>query len=80
MDNPFGLEVCLHGNPGYCLACEYGESNHDSMIGELLECYNCAPPDDFGSVTRKVVAYGSVIEQHRDPTQTYKLECGHTVI
>jgi hypothetical protein len=31
-------------------------------------------------ITRKIVKLGPVVEQRRDPTQSYVLECGHTTI
>jgi hypothetical protein len=35
--------------------------------------------DDFGFkyVLRRPVGLGPIAEAHRDPTQTYRLECGH---
>jgi hypothetical protein len=55
---------------------------------ETMECYPCGrehllvQTDRFGLkfVPRTVVALGPIAEAHRDPTQTYVLECGHTAI
>lgn len=58
-------------------------------IDEMMECWECghatpsdAKRDDMGNlyILRKCVALGPITEAHRDPTQTYELECGHTVI
>lgn len=43
-------------------------------------CYECGGFDGVTAPTRKVVKLGPIVERHRDPTQTYVLECGHTVI
>lgn len=45
-----------------------------------MECYACAGFNGRDFVMRKVVKLGPVVEQRRDATQTYVLECGHTVI
>ncbi len=66
---------------------EYEESR-GALAGtpEYLVCYKCTrdaggdPFDEPNAIARKVVRLGGVAEAHRDPTQTYVLECGHTVI
>jgi hypothetical protein len=45
-----------------------------------MECYACAGFNGVDHVTRRVVKLGNVVEQRRDATQTYVLECGHVVI
>lgn len=47
--------------------------------GSTRECFDC--PRIFGQhrVMRKVVRLGPVVEQDRDATQTYYLDCGHRV-
>jgi hypothetical protein len=55
---------------------------------EFLVCYECSraagiPPDPLdldGYIEHAVVRLGPIAEPHRDPTQTYVLSCGHTVI
>ena len=44
-----------------------------AMVPEQIECYQCGGK-------RTVVKLGPIAEAHRDPTQTYVLACGHTVI
>lgn len=45
---------------------------------EEMECYECNDFTGHG-VTRKVVALGKIVNPV-DPTQSYRLECGHTAI
>ena len=58
---------------------------------ETLSCYHPGCTYSVGAVVkfdssgfkyveRKVVALGEIVEPRRDPTQSYRLECGHTVI
>jgi hypothetical protein len=62
---------------------------------ESMECYKCGyhardmnepyqtVNNEIGGypfIMRKVVALGPIAEAHRDPTQTYKLECEHLAI
>lgn len=55
---------------------------------ETLPCYECSriagvvidPLNESNLIERKVVALGPIAEAHRDPTQTYKLACGHVTI
>lgn len=47
---------------------------------ETMGCYACGGFDGVTAPQRKVVALGPVAEPQRDPTQTYRLECGHTAI
>jgi hypothetical protein len=56
-----------------------------AMLPDFMECYDCGRQhlmvmtDDFGFkyVLRRPVGLGPIAEAHRDPTQTYRLECGH---
>jgi hypothetical protein len=51
-----------------------------AFCADTAECYECRGFDGVHCETRKIVALGHVVEAHRDPTQSYVLECGHTVI
>jgi hypothetical protein len=50
-----------------------------------MECYDCGRQHlmvmedawGFRFVWRRPVGLGPVINQRQDPTQTYRLECGH---
>lgn len=42
-------------------------------IGSTMECYSC--PGD--GIAQKIVAIGPIINQRADPTQSYRLACGH---
>lgn len=53
--------------------CHLGSKKEDCPIQFQAECYFC------GNVSKWVVKEGPVINP-ADPTQTYVLECGHTVI
>jgi hypothetical protein len=44
---------------------------------EEILCYRCAGPE---GVMRAVVALGPIADARRDPTQTYVLVCGHTML
>jgi len=62
---------------------EWCERSED--IPMRLECYECARGfgvDPFGDAVpkREVKKLGPIAEARRDPTQTYVLTCGHTVI
>lgn len=55
-----------------------------------MECYDCGRHlplricqiDRWGMpyFMRRVVGLGPIAEAHRDPTQTYRLQCGHSTI
>lgn len=55
-------------------------------IGMKTVCWDCTREAGINFsetdrlIKRKIVALGPVVEERRDPTQTYELECGHTVI
>lgn len=65
-----------------CLACE------DEAVGIGLEvpCYDCTRAaglpvdDDSACVQRRIAALGPVVNDPFDPTQSYRLECGHVTI
>lgn len=77
-----------YGDPTYIAWLE--NLREDFPVGEEMECYRCArehtelpsETDGFGFrfVWRRCTALGPVVEQRRDPTQTYLLECGHGAI
>jgi hypothetical protein len=46
---------------------------------ETIGCYECGGFDGVTAPERKLVALGRVVNR-ADPTQTYVLACGHTVI
>ena len=62
-----------------------------AMLPDFMECYECGRNPlmlltprrlhegdlGFNYVWRKPVGLGPIAEAHRDPTQTYRLECGH---
>lgn len=56
-----------------------------AMLPDFMECYDCGrqhlmvmtDPWGFKFVWRRPVGLGPIAEAHRDPTQTYVLECGH---
>lgn len=48
-------------------------------VGEEMECYQCPTATFHSPVKRKCVALGPVVNP-ADPTQSYKLECGHLAI
>jgi hypothetical protein len=62
-----------------------------AMLPDRIECYTCGrnplmlltpsrlDKGDLGFkfVWRRPVGLGPVVEERRDPTQTYRLECGH---
>lgn len=64
------------------------EESRGALAGtpEFLPCYTCTrsagrnPMDDSQLIEHAVVRLGGVVEQRRDPTQTYVLSCGHTTI
>jgi hypothetical protein len=55
------------------------------MLPDRMECYDCGREhlmvmlDELGFkfVWRRPVGLGPIAEAHRDPTQMYRLECGH---
>lgn len=57
-----------------------------AMQPEHLPCYPCTREaggdvmNEARCVWRPVEKLGPVCEPHRDPTQSYKLACGHTTI
>lgn len=56
-----------------------------AMLPDWMECWECGHEhlmvqfDRFGMkfVWRRPVGLGPIAEAHRDPTQMYRLECGH---
>jgi hypothetical protein len=56
-----------------------------AMLPDFMECYDCGREHlmvmedawGFRFVWRRPVGLGPVINQRQDPTQTYRLECGH---
>jgi hypothetical protein len=56
-----------------------------AMLPDFMACYECGhehlivETDEWGMkfVWRRPVGLGPVIDERRDPTQTYKVECGH---
>jgi hypothetical protein len=67
-------------DPAYEAWCDEQTKRHeegrDYPIGEMLECYECKPVE---GLLRKCVAFGPVVNR-ADPTQSYRLECGHLAI
>lgn len=63
------------------------EASRGALAGspETLPCYDCTREaglsvmDDEAVIRREVIALGPVVNP-ADPTQSYKLACGHTVI
>jgi hypothetical protein len=59
-----------------------------AMLPDKMECYPCGrehlivETDAWGMkfVWRRPIKLGPIAEAHRDPTQTYVVECGHVVI
>jgi hypothetical protein len=73
-------------DPAYIAYMEEQERRWEEK-GELaaapdtLACYACGGyKGDGKGPERKVVAFGPIINKLADPTQSYELECGHTVI
>lgn len=48
-------------------------------VPETMGCYACAGYDGSDGPERKVVKLGPIVNP-QDPTQSYVLECGHTII
>jgi len=56
-----------------------------AMLPDEMECYECGHQHlmvmldawGFKFVWRGVTGLGPIAEAHRDPTQMYRLECGH---
>jgi hypothetical protein len=46
---------------------------------EQMECYECGGFNGADGPMKRVVALGKVVNR-ADPTQTYRLECGHVAI
>jgi hypothetical protein len=68
-------------DPAYEAYCEAQLARGElAGVAETAECYECCGFDGIHFEIRKIVALGPVVEAHRDPTQSYKLECGHTTI
>ena len=65
-----------------------------AMLPDFMECYECARNPlmlltprrivrgEFGikCVMRRPVGLGPIADERRDPTQTYRVECGHVVM
>lgn len=68
-------------DPAY-LAYLAAEEARGELAGypDTMGCYECGGFDGVTAPERKLIKLGPVIEQHRDPTQTYVLECGHLAI
>ena len=56
-----------------------------AVLPDFMECYTCGLQHlivmkdiwNMKYVLRRPVGLGPIAEAHRDPTQTYRLECGH---
>lgn len=48
----------------------------DYPVGEMIDCYSCKP---VVGVKRRCVALGPIVNR-ADPTQSYRLDCGHLAI
>ncbi len=56
-----------------------------AMLPDEIECYDCGRQHlmvmqdawGFKFVWRRPTGLGPIAEAHRDPTQMYRLECGH---
>lgn len=83
----------VYGPPTEEEAAEEAYYEREMARGELcgapeeMGCFTCAreagldymaPDKDLPQ--RKVVKMGPIVEAHRDPTASYVLSCGHTVI
>jgi hypothetical protein len=78
----------------WCAAMEADYAERGELAGSPreMECYDCgraaraagqAPAADghgLAYVMRKVTGFGPVAEARRDPSTTYRLECGHTAM
>lgn len=59
-----------------------------AMLPDFMECYRCGREHllvqfdncGFKFVWRRPAALGPIAEPHRDPTQMYRLECGHLAL
>lgn len=58
------------------------EARRGGLAGtpEQLGCFECGGFDGRTEPLRTVVGLGGVVEAHRDPTQTYRLVCGHVAL
>lgn len=84
LEEEYEAEQWLKGDT----ATDDDEPDRDYPVGTELGCWDCgradpeqAKPDEHGFpvVMRKCTALGAVVNK-ADPTQSYELECGHTVI
>ena len=68
-------------DPAY-LAWQEAEDARGDLAGypDTLGCYECGGFDGVTAPERKLVKLGGIAEAHRDPTQTYVLDCGHVTI
>jgi hypothetical protein len=56
-----------------------------AVLPDFMECYDCGRQHlmvmedawGFKYVLRRVAGLGPIVNQRQDPTQTYRLECGH---
>lgn len=56
-----------------------------AMLPDWMECYDCGREHlmvmtskcGIKYVLRRPVGLGPIVDAHRDPTQMYRLECGH---
>lgn len=72
--------VDLNDDPEYLAWCER-ENARGPLAGspETMGCYECGGYDGVTAPEQTVVALGPVVNP-ADPTQSYKLACGHTTI
>jgi hypothetical protein len=58
------------------------EAGRGELAGapDTIGCYECGGFDGVTAPERTVVKLGRVLEPHRDPTQSYVLDCGHVAI
>jgi hypothetical protein len=67
-------------DPAYLAHCAEQEARGDlAGCPETIGCYECGGFDGHTAPERTVVALGPVVDR-ADPTQTYRLACGHTAI
>lgn len=61
--------------------CEAEYERRGPLAGspEEIGCYACAGFDGSDGPMRKVVKLGPIVNR-QDPTKSYVLECGHTII
>lgn len=65
-----------------CYVCGFEAAPRHDGVTEEGEAYVYVMEDEVQASTpmRRVLGLGPVVEPQRDPTETYRLECGHTVI